>query len=108
MGLDIPMTAPLDVRWDQCGTNLGSWDWLFLCARRRRQVPMRRARTAPKMAPGKNPATTALAGKDSQVEVEAAGDGTIVNSALLEPVEVDGDVLVVDLSATHTLSDTQE
>ena len=107
MGLDIPITAPLDVRWDQWGMNFWSWVWLFLCARRRRQVDTSRARTAPKMAPGKKPAIIAFGGKESQL-VEAEGDGTMVNVAPVEPVEVDGEAVVVDLSATQTLSETQE
>jgi hypothetical protein len=49
----------------------------------------------------------AFGGKESQL-VDAAGDGTMVNVAPVEPVEVDGEAVVVDLSATQTLSETQE
>ena len=60
------------------------------------------------MAPGKKPATIALAGKDSQVDVSAEGDGTVENVTPEVSVEVDGEAVEVPLSATHTWFDTQE
>lgn len=77
MGLEMPRTAPEEERWDQriplLGMFLGSWfSCCFLRARRRRHVVIRRARTAPKTAPGKKPAATAPLGNAEHDEGSAA------------------------------------
>lgn len=78
------ITAPVEVRWDQCDGNLDSRILVSaLRARRRRQKDIKRAAAAPKTAPGKKPATMALIGKEGHdsdrtadvVFVEAAADG---------------------------------
>ena len=82
IGLEIPSIAPDEERWDQCNPDFGSWLCISLfCCRCRKQVDTRSARTAPKSAPGKKPATTALLGNDGHVDV----------SELLESVEVEAD-----------------
>lgn len=69
MGLEIPSTAPEEERWDQWRPVFGSWGcWVFFWARWRRQIVVRMDRTAPKSAPGKKPARTALVGKEGHVE----------------------------------------
>lgn len=93
MGLEIPITAPEEERWDQALPVLGSCNCCsFFWARRRRQIDIRSAAIAPKRAPGKNPASTALLGKEGHdtvvvrelvvsFEEEADGDETGVKVA---------------------------
>jgi hypothetical protein len=78
------ITAPVEVRWDQCDGNFDSRILISaLRARRRRQRVIKRAAAAPKIAPGKKPATMALLGKEGHDSdrtadvafVEAAADG---------------------------------
>lgn len=62
--------------------------WCFFSARWRTQVEIKRAAIAPKSAPGKKPASTALLGKEGQlvsVELEE------VESAFREDAETDED-----------------
>lgn len=93
MGLEIPRTAPEEDRLDQlCAVDLVSCfisARFFFSARWRTQVEIKRAAIAPKRAPGKKPASTALLGKEGQlVTVELEEE---VESVLREDAETDED-----------------
>lgn len=85
--------------------------------RRRRQIVSRRANTAPKTAPGKNPATTALLGNAGHdvvdvrelvvfCEAEIDGDGTGVKVAAVVdfgiPVVAEPVFMVVEVFLSRT------
>jgi hypothetical protein len=104
MGPDIPITAPEEERWeDQWRPVLGSVWRFFFWVRWRRQRVIRMARMAPKMAPGKKPARTALVGKEGHVdergevdvefEEEDGGEETGVNVVPVVSAVVEVDVV---------------
>jgi hypothetical protein len=112
MGFEMHNMAPDEERSDQLGPDLPSWISHSSFFARRKQRDIKRAATAPRTAPGKNPAAIAPGGKegheiDGSAIVEFAdfsdeGDGTGVMVALgvdeLVAV-VDNDALVEELDA---------
>jgi hypothetical protein len=112
MGFDMHNIAPEEERWDQFGPVLPSWISHSSFRARRKHNVIKRAATAPKTAPGKNPAAIAPAGKEGQDVDTAAqvvefedfsdeGDGTGVmvawGFAELVAVVDDDAVLVEEL-----------
>ena len=70
MGLEIPIRVPLEDRCVCCATF--SDTGRCRCCQRRKKIIPRAASTAPKIAPGKKPASTALLGYEGHLAARAA------------------------------------
>jgi hypothetical protein len=72
IGSDMPISVPVDLRKVFCATFSPGGG--LLCRCRRMPTVMRRAATAPNMAPGKKPARIALVGNEGQDDSALAAD----------------------------------